>query len=368
MLYTNKWLCSYETLAFNTADGDLNVTQYALTEDGKGYYVRTKPKTEAQFDRVDLTYDISGLTKVNIVKTKAYYDEFLTAVGATWLWPLDSPYSGFDPSQLPSGSVARIPSTANKYNGLRYTPNYPQPTRTEEVSVLPPPEPIPPMPAHGSIALDATSNSGLKSSVSSYSWSHTCSGADRLLVFGQSYNDGVSYYSITNLTYNGVSLTQAQSNEGGDSLGIFLGACVYFLIAPDTGSHTVSVTLNAVVYKVKGGVVSYTGAKQSGQPDAHAGASGNSATISVNVTTVLDNCWVFDAAEGSHAITCGNTQRWNVTQAGGYCGGGADTNGPKTPAGSQTMSWTQSTGYWCISAASFAPVVAKARSFGIIIG
>jgi len=188
MLYTNKWLCSYETVAFNTPDKDLDVGQYALTEDKKGYYIRTKPKAEAQFDRVDLTHDISGLTKVQVVPgAHAYYDEFLTAVGATYLWTPDSQYAGFDPSQLPSGSVVRIPSTAAKYNPLRTIPNAPQPSRTETITVLPPPELIIPPSMPHSIGFDATSNSGEKTSISSYSWSHTCAGDNRLLVFGEGH-------------------------------------------------------------------------------------------------------------------------------------------------------------------------------------
>ena len=59
---------------------------------------------------------------------------------------------------------------------------------------------------------------------------------------------------------------------------------------------------------------------------------------SVSVTTVADNCWVFDGCIIC-TITCQNTQRWNVGGWYNVCGG-ADTNAPKTPAGYQTMSWT----------------------------
>ena len=355
-IYQNKWLCSYETLLFNTPDGDLDVTQYALTEDGKGYYIRTNPKTEGQFNWVPLTHDVSGLTKVQIVPgAHAYYDEFLAAVGVTYLWSSGSQYAGFDPSQLPSGSVVRIPSTAAKYNPLRTTPNAPQPSRTEEVTVLPPPEPIPPKPAHSSIALDATSNSGLQTDVSSYSWSHICTGTDLLLAFGNSLQDNVDR-TVSGVTYNAVAMTAVRTDVRTDTAYTHRSTA-YYLIAPAAGTYTVAVTLSGITDYSVSGVVSYTGAKQSGQPDANNGANGSSTACSVDVTTVANNCWVFDVAITRGALTCGNTQRWNVNLYATRAGGGADTNGPKTPAGAQTMSWTSSlAGAWAISAFSIAPV------------
>ncbi len=157
ILYKNKWLCSYSTLIFDTPDGDLDFGQFALTENKKGYYIRTKPKNEAQFEIVDLKYDVSKLKEVKILSGHAYYDEFLTAVGATILWAVGSIHAGKDPSQLPSGSVFRIQSTAEKYDSLRIVKGAPQPSRTETVDIKPPPEPLPEEPTHHSIALDSTS-------------------------------------------------------------------------------------------------------------------------------------------------------------------------------------------------------------------
>jgi hypothetical protein len=357
--YKNKWLCSYETLLFDTPDGDIDIGQYALDGNGTGYYIRTKPKTEAQFDHVDLTYDVSALKRVNIKAGHTYYDEFLTAKGATYWWGKDSPHKGKDPSQLPSGSVIRVQTTAKKYWDTAQIPNYPQPSRTEEVTELPPEEPIlPSQPAH-SIAFDATSNSGQYSNVSSYSWSHTCTGTNLLLAFGDSHYSSTDY-TVTGVTYNSVALTYIRSDFAGSRR-----STIYYLIAPATGAHTVAVTLSGTVYTGCGGVVSYTGAKQSGQPDAHNGAGDVSDNPYVSVTTVADNCWVFDVVgAGAQILWSYNTERWKAYLT-GY--GGADTNGPKTPPGSQTMSWAlNAEGWWAISAASFAPAVP--RSFGYIIG
>jgi len=250
-LYTNKWIGSYETSLFNTSDGDLAIGQYALDEIGTGYYIRTKPKTEAQFDWVPLTYDVSKLTQVKIIG-KAYYDEFLTATGATNLWTTGSSYAGLYYSQLPSGSVVRIQSNATKYKGLTSTPNYPQPVRTEIVTTIPPQEPSPELPTHHSIGYDNSSYISEKSGISSYTFSHTCAGSNRLLVFGDGHTSS-SDTTVTGVTYNGVALTLVRSDQhqSGDSWR----TSIWYLIAPATGSNTVSVTLCGTTSWVYGGVV-----------------------------------------------------------------------------------------------------------------
>ena len=175
--YKNKWLCSYETLKFDTLDGDLDIGQYAVTEGG--YYIRTKPKTESQFEFVKKEYDVSKLKEVRILEGEhCYYDEFLTAVGAEVLWGIS------EDKILPSGGKLRLQSTGKKYWDTARIKDYPQPEKFEMVAALPPPEPLPTSPEHHSIALDTASNSGWVSNASSISWNHTCTGDNRLLVVG----------------------------------------------------------------------------------------------------------------------------------------------------------------------------------------
>jgi len=350
-LYKNKWLHSYETLLFDTPDGDIGIGEYALDEEGTGYYIRTRPKDEAQFNWVDLKYDTKGLVEVHIVSGHSYYDEFLTAEGATNLWDSKSALYMVDFSELPSGSILRAQSSTKKYWDTANIKDYPQPERIEIVTEIPPIEPLPEAPSHHSIALDATSNSGYLGSISSYSWSHTCTGDNRLLAFGCAYY----YTTITAVTYNSVALSFAR----GDAYS-YVKSAVYYLIAPDTGENTIAVTFAGNSAYNTSGVVSYTGAKQSGQCDAVNGANASGGAPTVSVTTVADNCWVFAVENNGYgAITCANTERWNVL--GNMAGrGGSDTGGPKTPAGDQTMSWTGGGGYWAMSAASFAPYVVEA--------
>ncbi len=379
--YKNKWLISYETLLFDTLDGDLDVNQYALDGNNTGYYIRTVPKDQDQFIHIglDLREDsISGtgalhsLASLNLVRLvprqHAYYDEFLTAAGQIAL--AASPMTPL--GLLPPRGIIRVKSSAAAYNPLRTIPKAPQPSRIEQVSVLPPAIPTKSslgdysVTGHQSIGFDATSNSGEKASISSYSWGHTCGAGANLLVFGDSHvTTGGNDYHVTGVTYNGAALTSVRSDVTTYINSYYYRSTIYYLLAPATGSSlTVSVSLGGTVFRAFGGVVSYSGAKQSGQPDANNGAaSAAGGTPTVNVTTVVDNCWVFAVAIiNGYFGSSDNYSRWLVAGQFGY--GGADTNGPVHPAGTQTMSWSGCNGgYWAISAASFS--VAPPTTFAI---
>jgi hypothetical protein len=363
--YTEKWIVSYETLLFSTPDGDLDVGNYALDGTGTGYYIRTIPTTQGQFIHIDLAlkddngkvYSLKGLTLVSIVAGHGYYDEFLTSQGAKDDWTVSSQYYGADFSTLPAGDVVRRQSSAVAYNPLKTVANASQPVRTEKLtSSAVPQEPIG-LPNGDGIGYDATSNSGKVGDVSSYAWNHTCGATANLLVFGDSHVSTTDR-TVAVVTYNAAALTLVRSD-----INAAYRTTIYYMVAPTTGSaKTVSVTYSGTLSHFGvGGVVSYSGAKQTGQPDAHNGANSATGNPSVSVTTVADNSWVFSVVSARYSSTCDNTQRWNVPLSGAdFPCGGSDTNAPKTPAGAQTMSWAQSTSsYWAISAASFAPAVSN---------
>jgi len=334
--YKNKWLCSYETLRFDTPDGDIDFGQYALDESGKGYYIRTKPKNEAQFYYVEIPYDVSALEQVHIVPdAHCYYDQFRNA----------------------EGNTVRRPSTAKIYWDTAKIKNHPQPERIELVDELPPPEPEPILPEHQSIALDAASESGYESSVSSISWSHTCTGANGLLVVGVGHNDFSD--TVDNITYNSDAVTAIRAEKA----GISTRSSIHYRLAPDTGgSYTIVVTFTGTITNGGAGATSYTGVAQTGQPDADNGtvAGGTNTGISTTVTTEADNCWVVSAVYTgiSGVLTAGQTERWDSDNPVPPPRiKGSDTNAPKTPAGEQVMNWTWSSVYnvASLSAASFAP-------------
>lgn len=207
------------------------------------------------------------------------------------------------------------------------------------------------MPAN--IAFDAAS-SAKAGSASSLSWSHTCSGSDRLLVVGTNSGDLTAGDRVVNsITYNGVNLTKIRSDDSGNSR-----AEIWYLVNPANGANTLQVNFAGSNIDIQAGAISLTGVDQSAPLDANNGAVGSSTSSSVSVTTSADNAWVVDAliVEGSPSVSVGGgqTSRWfqnNVNSR-----GRGSTEGPKTPAGSVSMSWSlESSQPWRISAASFAP-------------
>lgn len=157
-------------------------------------------------------------------------------------------------------------------------------------------------------------------------FAHTCTGANLILFVTVDGN------SITGVTYNNVAMTEA---IGIDNYGTGRRNSIWYLINPSTGSNNVVVTSSSSLYK-SSFAISYTGAKQSAQPDAvNSDLNASANTITVSTTTVADNSWVVGFGTND-AVTptpgTGMTQRevYGPTIIG-------DSNGPKTPAGSYSM-------------------------------
>ena len=129
---------------------------------------------------------------------------------------------------------------------------------------------------------------------------------------------------------------------------------MWYLINPASGAHNVVVSASGTSL-IGGMAVSYTGAKQSAQPDAFATNSSSGATsITTSVTTVANNCWtvLYSKIDGT-AITAGtgSTQRVNNTGKALF-----DSNSALTPAGSKSMTLTDAASpHWGVVMASFSP-------------
>jgi hypothetical protein len=197
-----------------------------------------------------------------------------------------------------------------------------------------------------SIAFDAATTSGIATNSSrTYAYRSTAA------------------IACNSVTYNGVNMAKARSDTkvvGTKNLEVSL----WILYAPASGANNVVVTISATAYL--GAVASsYTGVYQSNTPDAVNGLTGDATgSQSFDVTTVEDNCWV--VAAGAINISS-NTSAGNQTVRGSHVYGNSfsifleDTNGPKTPAGAQSMGFTVSgyTGqYWAFSGVSLAPAAA----------
>lgn len=218
--------------------------------------------------------------------------------------------------------------------------------------------------AHG-IAFDAASNSGYKAASSSYSWSHTCTGNDRYLVVGISMLSLAQ--TVSGITYNSIAMTLLGSRNS------ITGACrveLWGLLAPSLGTNTIAVTLTGAIASA-GNASSYTRVHQTSPIEGFNSAQATNvgaADATVNVTTVADNDWCVDVIatdDGSITVGAGQTQAGNVTGAGGS--GAMSYEGPKTPAGSVTMSWTGvgALATWSIGSIALRPTQASTLSSGI---
>ena len=100
-----EWKVSYETILFDTLDGDIDKDQFCRWKGG--FLIRNNPKNNANNFFVE-RLDTDGMEEVFITDEKgAYYDEFI----------------------LPSGRKYRIPSTKSNYDPMRTVKNYPQPSK-----------------------------------------------------------------------------------------------------------------------------------------------------------------------------------------------------------------------------------------------
>jgi hypothetical protein len=196
------------------------------------------------------------------------------------------------------------------------------------------------------IAFDNASNPGFSGSNPNTMSFTTGSGSNRIMVCGFESNGGDD---ITAFTYNSVALTQI--NKQADSSGGM--SFIYYLLNPASGSNTVSVTRSGSGNSNLA-CVTYTGAAQSGQPDANAASGPNS--HSVSVTTANDNDWivVFGASRSDSNLTPSTGILNNYTGAGQFSFLG-DT-GAISPAAATTVAYSAGCGANCtINAASISP-------------
>jgi hypothetical protein len=205
------------------------------------------------------------------------------------------------------------------------------------------------------IAFDSSAKGTLGASPVSHS--HTCTGSDRIL-FVAAWGDAGN---PTAVTYNGVSMTKiADIPANGDA---YRGN-LWYLVNPATGANNVTVT--GAGLNVYGMSASFTGASQTGVPDASATESNLSTTsATIDVTTIADNCWTILCTTGTGVPTgmTNGTERQSANT--NHLG---DSNGAKTPAGATSITSTfgaSANAYSVI--ASFAPSVASTTTSSLML-
>ena len=204
------------------------------------------------------------------------------------------------------------------------------------------------------IAFDAFTDGNYTNSATTHTFSHTCTGSDRILFVTGFTNTSSDY--ITGITYNGVAMTLVNKLAAAASRYAY----IFYLVAPATGANNVVLTASSSS-ALGGNASSYTGASQTGQPDASSSQTIGASPVNNSVTTVADNCWSIltqlnnqltpSVASTNSTLRGGNT---TFTDAQIF-----DNNTAITPAGSYTMTTTNpDDGDYIYLMASFAPAVA----------
>jgi hypothetical protein len=214
--------------------------------------------------------------------------------------------------------------------------------------------------AKAAIAYEAAA-SGTAAAATSVSYSVTCSGANRLLLVSGATDDAAENAS-TGATHNSVGMTLKRSYP----FGSFYVLDLYYLVAPDTGSQTVTVTWPDAQGQVTSGAVCLSGVHQSTPLDSEAVNNANSGgPMTVDVSSATDDL-VVDAGYvagqvGAPTVGGGQTSRYSVaTPDDGYGVGSTEAG-----AASVTMSWTlANSNGWGIIGVSVNPAAAAGGTPG----
>lgn len=163
-----------------------------------------------------------------------------------------------------------------------------------------------------------------------------------------------SSQTVTSITYGGIPMTQVESVLG---YTFAENLYIYMLVNPPSGTHDIVALYSGagvnLIY-----ASSYTGAAQTGQPDAHTSQRATSGTsLSTSLNMVADNSWMYGFFRVANSIQTpdSNTSFFaannDVNQA--------DTNGSLTPTGSYSMGVNSyGDGVAAQMVVSFAPAVA----------
>lgn len=158
----------------------------------------------------------------------------------------------------------------------------------------------------------------------------------------------------SSITYNGVNMTMTEAAATQiNSVGY---VSLWYLLG-QSGTHTFTINKTAadIVY-VK--AASYTGVKQTGQPDAHGAQATTGTTATANITTVANNSWIMSTGGSQVNGVFTSTSANMVLRVSNFEASYYDSNAAITPAGISNAVGTDSTNGASrigIVAASFSP-------------
>lgn len=139
------------------------------------------------------------------------------------------------------------------------------------------------------IAFDTAGSVVQNTTATGFTWSHTVSGSNRVLIVGVSIRNKQGE-TVSNVTYAGTPLTFVAARDNETSARIE----IWQLVAPAVGTDNVVVTMSAPA-KIIGGAISLTGVDQTTPIAGSAFAAGSSKSPSLTLNAVPTKNWVVDA-------------------------------------------------------------------------
>lgn len=178
------------------------------------------------------------------------------------------------------------------------------------------------------VAYDAASSQGVNGTTNTFS--HTTSGANRLLIVGIAVDDAVA---ISSVTYGGQALTLLAQDAS-----TWVRTAIWYKINPLIGANNVVVTIASAMHQAAG-AVSFTGVHQVTPLGTHANINGVGTSQTRDVTGDVNGMTIDAiAVDNSPVLTIGanQTSRVNLDR------GGNIRLAMSTEAGSgtKTMSWS----------------------------
>ena len=220
-------------------------------------------------------------------------------------------------------------------------------------------------PVHAAIMFDAKTDGGLIGTIPgggpTLNISHPIAAGSNRVAFVCTYmlSDTVAH-TVDTVTIAGVSATLVRKDTQFTPTSDKLETTLWKLVAPTTGTPTVAITWSANPYFYgTATVLTFQGADQTTPVETNNGANDNSGILSTSMTTITDHAWTIDCGQGLHAagltVGSGQTSRSNRIVGITVDGLGASTIDGKTPVGTATTTWAQTSAYWVQSAAVIRP-------------
>lgn len=203
----------------------------------------------------------------------------------------------------------------------------------------------------GPVYFDNSSTSTYEAALSTYNFSHTVgSNSNRLLVVGVSI---FAAGNVTSITYGVVALTKLRH----DVTGAYRSE-IWYLIAPSSGTDTITVNLSASLTSIAGGA-SWWNVDQTDPFSANAGGTGTNTPASAAVTPGSSLNRVFGnlAAQTNSGVTDQVRQAQHYTASGALGSQIGSELGIIMSAASTTLQWDGigTVDSWAISLGAIQP-------------